>query len=85
MWLWGQEPLVQVLIVHDHVAKEKSPTSVHTHNTQFLPLHTANSKADRRGKLISLLAQAGELWLGTSPPWEASSARRLRLWGHDHM
>lgn len=73
----GPEALVQVSSVHVHVAKEKSPTSVHTHNTQFLLSHTATSKADGRGKLISLLAQAGELWLGISPSWEASSARRL--------
>lgn len=54
-----------------------------THN--FFLSHIANSKAGGKGKMISLLAQAGKLWLGTSPSWEASSARRLRLWGHDHM
>lgn len=49
MWLWGQKRLVQVLIVHDHVAKEKSPTSVHTHNTQFLPLHSAQFQDRQEG------------------------------------
>lgn len=61
MWLWSQEPLVHD---HDHVAKEKRPMSVRTHNTQSLP-HVAMSEADGRGKLISLgsggRALAGDL------------------------
>lgn len=55
----GPEPLVQVSSVHDHLAKEKSPTSVRTHNTQSPPPPHASCKADGR---LSWLRRASSGW-----------------------
>lgn len=80
----GRPPPVHIPNIHDCVAKRKAPclSILTTHN--FAP-RVAMSKADGRGQDDISRLLGGRAQAGSSPPGEASSARRLGLWGHDHM